>query len=365
MPRLLGAAMISYRLIPFADLPPKHLEFWHAACCSNTNYSVPFFHPAFTEHVSKVRDDAAVIVGESNQRVVSLLPVQLENNRRAHPIGGRLNDMHGMIAPNERSVDLRQLSNDLGGLNYSFHALAQNNREFSNYCFDSFRAPYIDLSNGYRRYHRWLKRRSTTIRRHDQKVRRMESDFGKIRFQFDCKDPQVLERVIELKRSHYRRTNLFDLFTVKWTGGLLERIFHNPTDEFAGVLSVLYAGDNLVAGHFGIRTRTDLFYWFPDFDIRYARYSPGVSLLMHLSQAAANAGIQKIHLGHGSDQFKSRFTNRAHSLSCGCVSTSGFAQAIKQQTHVFKKWVKSSRFHPITKRLIRTLNPAFGSSMYR
>ena len=365
MPRFLRAAMTSYRLISFENLHTEHLSFWEVCCNSSLNYCVPFFHPAFANHVAQVRDDASVIVGESNGRVVSLLPVQLENGKKASPIGGRLNDMHGVISNDIKNVNVAQMSKDLGGLAFSFHALTQKNAEFDAYCFDTFRSPYIDLSKGWRRYFRWLKRRSTTIRRHPQKARRMESDLGPMSFEFDCRDFKVLDQVIEMKRDHYRRTNLFDLFTVDWTRALVDRVFNNPSDDFAGVLSVLRSGEKLVAGHFGIRTKTDLFYWFPDFDNNFARYSPGTMLLLELCQAAAAFGLQRIHLGHGSEAFKSRFANRAHHLSCGCVSTSGFSQALQQQTHMLKKWIKSSRFHPITKRLIRTLNPAFGASMYR
>nr|BFE82638.1 hypothetical protein GCM10020093_052390 [Planobispora longispora] len=40
------------------------------------------------------------------------------------------------------------------------------------------------------------------------------------------------------------------------------------------MLTMVYAGDTPVAGHFGLRTADTLVGWFPAYDVEFARYSP-------------------------------------------------------------------------------------------
>ncbi len=73
---------------------------------------------------------------------------------------------------------------------------------------------------------------------------------------------------------------------------------------FRGVLSMLYAGDKPIAGHFGLVHGGVLSEWFPAYDAGYSKYSPGLIQLVAMSEDAAGLGVRLIDLGKGAKQYK-------------------------------------------------------------
>src|SRR5207344_2247193 len=86
----------------------------------------------------------------------------------------------------------------------------------------------------------------------------------------------------------------------------VEELFDTRTASFAGTLAVVYAGDEPVAAHFGIRSGTVLSWWLPSYDVRMSRYSPGITLLLRMAEAAAADGLRQIDLGKGHKDYKER-----------------------------------------------------------
>src|SRR5258707_9424166 len=105
-------------------------------------------------------------------------------------------------------------------------------------------------------------------------MRRMEREIGPLRFVSHSNDRQLLGQVLAWKSQQYRRTGWRDLFARGWGRALVERIHGIQSESFAGLLSLLYAGDSLVAGHMGMRSRNIWHYWFPAYDRKYAKFSP-------------------------------------------------------------------------------------------
>jgi CelD/BcsL family acetyltransferase involved in cellulose biosynthesis len=91
------------------------------------------------------------------------------------------------------------------------------------------------------------------------------------------------------------------------------------TTEFAGMLSALYAGGELVAAHMGMRSRTCWHYWYPAFDPRLARYQPGLVLLLEMARHAADLGVTRIDLGAGDEHYKVRLANASDLVARGRV----------------------------------------------
>jgi CelD/BcsL family acetyltransferase involved in cellulose biosynthesis len=81
------------------------------------------------------------------------------------------------------------------------------------------------------------------------------------------------------------------------------------TDWFVGTLGVLYAGDKLIAGNFGLRTETTMVGWFPAYDLSFARYSPGLIHRLRLCCASAAAGVTLMDLGRGEKAYKDSLKN--------------------------------------------------------
>jgi CelD/BcsL family acetyltransferase involved in cellulose biosynthesis len=112
--------------------------------------------------------------------------------------------------------------------------------------------------------------------------------------------------VIALKRRQYAATGSPDYFARAEHVELLRRLAGARDGDFAGVLSAVYAGEHLLAGHFGLRSGPILHWWFPVYDQRFSRLSPGWLLLCAVIEAAPELGIERIDLGRGVDEYKRR-----------------------------------------------------------
>jgi CelD/BcsL family acetyltransferase involved in cellulose biosynthesis len=87
------------------------------------------------------------------------------------------------------------------------------------------------------------------------------------------------------------------------------------------MLSLLYAGERLVAGHFGMRGQSVWHYWFPAYDPKMAKYSPGLILLLKMAEHAPSLGVRTIDLGKGMSLYKQRLMNASVPLASGRVES--------------------------------------------
>jgi CelD/BcsL family acetyltransferase involved in cellulose biosynthesis len=152
-------------------------------------------------------------------------------------------------------------------------------------------------------------------------ARRLERELGPLQFIHDSDESAALAQVLAWKSEQYRSSGWDDLFSNGWARGLVERIHGVQTPRFAGMLSVLYAGPVLIAGHMGMRSDTVWHYWFPAYDRRFARYSPGMILLWKMAQAAPELGLRCIDLGTGLSLYKLRLMNVSLEVVEGSVET--------------------------------------------
>ena len=106
------------------------------------------------------------------------------------------------------------------------------------------------------------------------------------------------------KSDQYRRTGRGDRFSKPWIVGLLDLLLDTRSDAFGGQFSCLYAGDELVAAHFGVRSAHVLADWFPAYAAGFGSYSPGLIMHLRMAEAAASAGIRQIDLGKGAKRYK-------------------------------------------------------------
>jgi CelD/BcsL family acetyltransferase involved in cellulose biosynthesis len=125
---------------------------------------------------------------------------------------------------------------------------------------------------------------------------------------------------------------------------LLGRIRRHESEEFAGVMSALYAGDRLAAVHLGIRTSQVLHIWFPTYSRDLEQYSPGLILLARLAQQAAARGITRIDFGPGEERYKQQFKSGDTSLLIGGVDLRPGGTSLRRAWHSLNAWVRRSRY---------------------
>ena len=357
--------MVKFQIVKLSEMPQCEFEMWQSICDQNPNFRSPYFQPAFTKCVARVRDDAFVILATQDGHRRGYLPVQVNLSKHAMPIGGKLNDLHGMICDQDFNFDIDSMLAATGLKSYSFHSACVGIQGFETNQFETLQSPTIDLASGVDKYLDWVKRQSVTVRRQGQKTRKMISEVGPLRFDFHTEDESTFERVIELKREQYLRTKTFDLFSLDWALDLVGQIYRTNKEEFSGVLSVLWAGDELIAGHMGLRSKSVLHYWFPVYNNRFAKYSPGIQLLLEMCKGAAHSGLESIDLGYGNQEFKQKLSNTHYDSVCGKLATSRISFSASRQWHFAKKWMMSTAVRPHVKNVVRTINPSFGHWVFR
>ncbi len=115
-----------------------------------------------------------------------------------------------------------------------------------------------------------------------RRVAKAEREIGPIRFEADVVDDELLDQVIDLKRAQYQATGARDYFADTRRIAMARRILHTRDADFGGVLSAVYAGDRLLAAHFGMRASGVLHWWFPVYDPAFSALAPGWILLREL-----------------------------------------------------------------------------------
>ena len=102
----------------------------------------------------------------------------------------------------------------------------------------------------------------------------------------------------------YRRNGWLDIFERRWVADLVDFLFSMRGERFGGMLSVLYAGGTPVAAHFGLRSGPLLAHWFPSYDMRFSKHSPGLIQHVRMAEEMAAEGVQLIDMGTGMQRYK-------------------------------------------------------------
>ena len=161
-------------------------------------------------------------------------------------------------------------------------------------------------------------------------MRRVEREVGPLRFVANSTDAALLGTVLGWKSDQYRQSGKRDLFAPGWIREAVDRIFATHADGCSGMLSLLYAGDRLVAGHFGMRSRQVWHYWFPSYDPEAAKYSPGLILLLKMAEHAPAIGVQIIDLGKGISLYKERLMNASALVASGSVELPSWLASVRR-----------------------------------
>ena len=319
----------SYRVTAAHELDAGLVDACRSIQSAHRVFASPYFCPEFTQAVAGVRDDVRVVVIENQGRAAGFFPHLRARWGSGRPVGGPLSDYHGVIARPDCEWQLDGLMRAARLSVWTFDHLVGAERQFAPYVTGSASSPQIDLTGGYENYARGRREAgSEYLRKTEGLARKLAREVGELRFELH--DAGALEQVIRWKSDQYRRSNLTDVFGVAWTRELLGRIAHLEAGGFAGLCSVLRAGDRVVAAHLGMRSREVLHYWFPAYDPEYAKFSTGIILLLRIAQAAASLGIRAIDLGKGDARYKQRLMTGAVELREGYVERPSLIAAARR-----------------------------------
>jgi CelD/BcsL family acetyltransferase involved in cellulose biosynthesis len=160
-----------------------------------------------------------------------------------------------------------------------------------------------------------------------------------------------------MKKNQYIRTEVRDILAIDWVRAVIETIHATQTTNFSGLLSLLYAGDRLVAGHFGMRSQTVLHYFLPVYDMEMAKYAPGFNLLFKMAAYASSSGIRTIDLDRGRSEYKMRLKSKAIIVADGRIDRR-YSRRIARGAKYLRKIVDNSPFASPARLLVRLVRGA-------
>jgi CelD/BcsL family acetyltransferase involved in cellulose biosynthesis len=334
-------------------LAPDELEFWRVQHATNPRYDSAFFHPGFAAAVDDSGRAVSVVVGRDTSGAVTALMPFNRDGTSMRPLGWPGTDFQGPILAPGGSVDPLDLL-PAGVKSFEFDHLLEVADGFQPWITARNASPYVDTDGGMDAY---LGRASKSGRQNMSQARRRvakaEREIGPVRFHADVVDDVLLQRVIALKRGQYKATGARDYFADARRIGMLTQLLHTRGVDFNGVLSAVYAGDHLLAAHFGIRANGVLHWWFPVYDPEFSSLAPGWILLRELVMAAPEMGVRRIDLGRGEDNYK-RWAKTGETVVCaGYVSSSRMRIAARRARERSIEAAKDSPLGPKLRQMAR------------
>jgi CelD/BcsL family acetyltransferase involved in cellulose biosynthesis len=330
-------------LIKPSELSEDLLSAWSDIQQSDRSFDNPYFRPEFTLAVAQVRNDVEVAVLEDAGAIAGFFPFQRFARRVGKPVGGRLSDFQAVIVRPESHFDPRQLVRECGLVAWDFDHLLLSQQQFAPYRYTTEGSPYVDLSDGYEAYCR--RRRamgSNELKDGQRKARKMDREVGPLRVELHSPSQEMFQLLLEWKSDQYQRTKITDVFSFEWTRQLLAHLLTYRDDTFAGVLTVLYAGDRPAAMHLGMWSHGVLHYWFPTYDTTLAAYSPGRILLLELARTSAEIGLRRIDLGKGMSTYKTRIMTDVEMVAMGSVDLRPLTNMLRTTWRQTQDWIRKS-----------------------
>ena len=293
---------------------------WRSHQTADENLRGPFFSPEYIRMVASVRPEVTVAVIETPGQAPVFLPFHRDRSNVALPVGLRANDFSGLIAPPGYTWSPEAVIRSCGLTGWDFSNVVTSDRTMEPYFRVFEDAPYLDLRRGFDGF---AKERGTSgsdlVRSVAQKSRKMEREVAPMRFEAHTLDRHALQLLFKWKAAQRERTATFDVLGTPWMREMVGQLIVTNTDTFAGLLSVLYAGDQVAAVHLGIRSDTVWHYWFAAYNHELQRYSPGLIILVEMIRSAPALGIQTLTLGKGDEPYKLRFASGSTQLASGSV----------------------------------------------
>jgi len=301
-------------------LAPEELKGWSRLQQISPDLASPFFCPEYTQVVAAVQAGVYVGILRENDRVVGFFPFQRTGLPIARAVGVPLTDYQGIVAEPDLCYNAQDVLHGCGLAIWDFDYVPRSQTPFEPYQRLELESPILDLSRGYEAYLSSKYRSDSEIAGLMRKSRKLAREVGPLCFVEHVPDIVTLRRLMQWKSDQYRRTGVPDVFSSAWTRSVIEKTFAIQSGTFAGMLSVLYAGDHIVAMHYGIRSSRVWHWWFPVYNPQYAAYSPGLILLLKMAESAASLGLAAIDFGHTRRvTYKQRFTNGSIPLWGGSV----------------------------------------------
>lgn len=310
---------VRVHLISPDTLSSDLIDVWRSHQAADENLRGPFFSPEYVRIAASARPEVTVAVIETPGQAPAFLPLHRDSSI-ARPVGLRASDFSGIIAAPGYTWSPESVLRACGLSGWDFTNIVRSDETMRPHFRAFADSPFVDLSEGYEAFVGERARAgSDLVKSVAQKARKLEREIAPMRFEAHVLDRKALTLLYQWKAAQRARTGTVDVLSTPWMQQIVERLIEHSTGTFGGLLSVLYAGDQVAAVHFGMRSETVWHYWFAVYNHELQRYSPGLIILLEMLKAAPALGIRMLTLGQGDEAYKLRFATGSTQLGSGSV----------------------------------------------
>jgi len=299
-----------------SELDAASIAAWHAMMQETACLQRAFFAPEFALACERATNLARVVVFRKNHIPVAFFPFQYANRWRklagaGEQIGGYLSNHAGLIASPGFSIEPQFLIAAARLKALFINSLHEGQAPFGLTGQSSRIGHIMDLRAGGAQYFQELSNtRGHFLRDTRRRLRDAQKKFGALEFVFESAPTLAdIRDLIDAKRDQYARTGAGDVFDNPVAASIVESIFQHSSVHCRPVISVLWAGDQVLARHLGLMSHGVWSGWFPVYDPAIKDFSPGRLLLWHMINQASENGITFIDRGEGNSRAKRDFSN--------------------------------------------------------
>ena len=135
----------------------------------------------------------------------------------------------------------------------------------------------------------------------------------------------AFDQLLTWKREQLQRTGLHDFLRPDWTRDLLSNLFERQSGDFQGLMINLYAGDQLVAGHFGVRAGGVYHPWIASTNPAFGAWSPGQIFFLRAIAAMPELGLNHYDLAPDHDHYKRTYARTQTTALSGAATAASVA----------------------------------------
>jgi CelD/BcsL family acetyltransferase involved in cellulose biosynthesis len=291
-------------------LSSDDLRAWEGFILGRPDLIGPYFDVRYVIAIAATVPKAFVArILDASGQIVGFFPYQMRG-KTAQPLGAPLSDYHGIIGAVGLEVDYQNMLKAMKAERLEFYGwigeLTADTSTLKSY------SQIADLSQGYEAY---IDRHSALNSKFFKNVarcqRNVEKDFNGFSFSFEPVTPEILEWVIDKKRTQYERSGQHDVFGCGWTQDMLARLADFEDRGFGLKVGLFRYEDVLVAAEICLMREVYIHLWFPAYNNDYHRYSPGILLSLKIMEHATSLGITKVDFGAGGEAYKHTMTEAA------------------------------------------------------
>lgn len=306
--------MAQTQIIHPSELTPEDVAAWRALCTALPTQRSPLMGPDFTQLVGAFRPDARVAVWRAPDGTASAFLPHHRRGNAAFPIGAPLSDYHGPVA--RPGFHLAAALPRASLQSYRATALLADTPIGALPTRDGF---LIELGDGPEAYLEALRQdRPKNFKNLRRLGHKLEREIGPLRIE-TTPDAEAFETLVTWKRQQLARTGGYDFLRTAWVAALMRHLLAQPDPAFGGLLVSLYAGDRLVAGHFGLQAGEIYHPWLASTDPELGDYGLGHVFLMQAITAMPALGLSTYDLGPGHEHYKRLYARSTRQVGVGDI----------------------------------------------